>query len=127
MKTNSSIHDPRHMTIIAILKSARVKQRLTQDALAKKLGVTRIYISKTEIGDRNLSVIELLDYCRALDIDVYSIIASINEEAVPENIFGADDFMTGYSIGYLHGKGMTPIDNPISAKIVSRTGKLKDK
>jgi len=120
MKTASSIHDPRQRVISATLKKARLDKRLTQDELAKIMDVSRIFISKTESGDRNLTLIELIDYCAALEINIHEIISGIIGEKVSEELHDNDLFLKAYAIGFLHGTGETPADNPISARIVHR-------
>lgn len=119
MKTNSTIHDPRHMTVIAILKKARSDNGWTQDDLAEKLGVNRVYVSKTEIGERNLSFIELVDYCKALDLNVYTIVKSITGEELPEEVYENEEFLLGYANGFLHGKGEIN-SNSITARILKK-------
>jgi len=125
MKTASSIHDPRQQVISATLKKERLNQKLTQDQLAKMMNVSRIVISKTESGDRNLTLLELIDYCAALKIDIHGIISAIIGEKVSEELHNNDLFLRAYAIGYLHGTGETPADNPISARIVNHE-KSKD-
>lgn len=51
-----------------VLKMERKKRNVSQESLAKMLGIKQSYISKTEIGDRRLDVIELLEYCDAMGI-----------------------------------------------------------
>lgn len=119
MKTNSTIHDPRHMTVIAILKKARTDKGWTQDDVAERLGVNRVYVSKTEIGERNLSFIELIDYCKALDLNIFTVLKSISGEELPEQMYEDDSFLLGYASGFLHGKGETNL-NSISARIVKK-------
>ena len=122
MKTNSTIHDPRHMTVIAVLKKARTDKGWTQDDLAEKLGVNRVYVSKTEIGERNLSFIELLDYCKALDVNIYALIESLMGEKLPEKMYEDESFLIGYASGFLHGKGETN-SNSITARIIRKEEK----
>lgn len=51
-----------------VLKMERKNRNVSQESLAKMLGIKQSYISKTEIGDRRLDVIELLEYCDAMGI-----------------------------------------------------------
>lgn len=51
------------------LKKARLEAKMLQSELAKNLGKPQSYISKVESGERCLDVIELFNYCYALEID----------------------------------------------------------
>ena len=119
VNTNSTLHDPRHMTVITLFKKARSDQRLTQDELAEIMGVTRVYISKTETGERNLSYIELVDYCKALGLDVHAVISSISGEVWPDEYYERDLFIAGFATGFLTAHGVDS-ENTISARIRKR-------
>ena len=136
MRRPSSIHDPRHKVIPAVLRQARLKLRLTQKELAEKMGVTRLFISKTESGDRNLTALELIDYCAAVEINVLALISGITNQEFDEGFFGKkvstkdfsenDMVIKSYALGFLHGAGETSVDNPISARIVHRENKPEE-
>lgn len=51
------------------LKSARLSANIHQEVLAKPLKRPQSYISKIESGERNIDVIELIHYVKALEID----------------------------------------------------------
>lgn len=52
-----------------VLQSIRKKQaKISQEELAKRLGMKQSYVSKTEIGERRLDIMELLEYCNAMDL-----------------------------------------------------------
>lgn len=65
-----TIHDPRYSLVIAKLIQIRDEKKITQVELAKKLFKPQSYISKTELLERRLDVIELLDWLNALESDV---------------------------------------------------------
>ena len=52
-----------------MLVDARQKKELTQVVLAEKLGKNQVWISKYELGNRQLDVIEFLDIARAIGVD----------------------------------------------------------
>ncbi|MCI0566415.1 helix-turn-helix domain-containing protein [bacterium] len=54
-----SIHDKEYREIIERLKKARIEVRLSQQAVADKLGKPQSYISKIESGERRLDVAEM--------------------------------------------------------------------
>jgi transcriptional regulator with XRE-family HTH domain len=51
------------------LKKARVEGGILQKDLAKTLRKPQSYISKIESGERNLDVIEFIQYCEGLGIE----------------------------------------------------------
>jgi len=51
------------------LKNARLQAKMLQADLAKRLKKPQSYISKVESGERNLDVIEFLNYCSAIGIN----------------------------------------------------------
>jgi transcriptional regulator with XRE-family HTH domain len=51
------------------LKKARLAGELHQLDLAKRLKKPQSFISKVESGERNLDVIEFVNYCAALELD----------------------------------------------------------
>lgn len=62
------------------LKNTRLKARLFQRDLAKKLHKPQSYVSKVESGERNLDTIEFISYCNALDLDpIYFLKKLINK------------------------------------------------
>ena len=52
-----------------LLKEARLAGDLRQTDIATKLGRPQSYVAKVEGGERVLSFIEALDYCKALELD----------------------------------------------------------
>ncbi len=61
-----SIHDPRYIEMIHHLKRIRKSNDISQDSLAKSLGIDRTHITKTETFVRRLDFIELCDWLDAL-------------------------------------------------------------
>jgi len=51
------------------LKKARLEGGILQKELAKTLRKPQSYISKIESGERNLDVIEFIQYCEGLGLD----------------------------------------------------------
>ena len=62
MKT---LRSPEHTALIAELKRVRSDAKLTQTALASKLGVAQSYVAKVEGAERRLDVIEFLRWLDA--------------------------------------------------------------
>ena len=55
----------------AILKRNREKQGLSQNKLAKRLGVTQTFISEIERGRKNPSLEQFVRICKELQIKVF--------------------------------------------------------
>lgn len=62
-----SIHDPRYQDLINKLIELRESKDVTQVELAQRLGKPQSYVSKVEILERRLDVIELTDWLEALN------------------------------------------------------------
>ncbi|MCA4791149.1 helix-turn-helix domain-containing protein [Acinetobacter towneri] len=69
-----SIHDPRYQDLIQKLIELRESKNVTQVELAQRLGKPQSYVSKVEILERRLDVIELMDWLNALNTDLSSFI-----------------------------------------------------
>ncbi len=70
-----ALHSPRLGTLCRILREARVRAGLRQTDLAERLGEAQSFVSKYEIGERRLDLIELEQVCAAMDTDLPQIIA----------------------------------------------------
>lgn len=70
----SSLHDPRYRAIIEKLIFIRVSKKMTQVELASTLKKPQSYVSKVEILERRLDIIELKDWLVALDTDIYKFL-----------------------------------------------------
>ena len=56
-----------YKVLLTLLKDARVEAGLRQVDLARKLRVPQSRISKYEVGERRVDIIELREICAALD------------------------------------------------------------
>ncbi|MDR2737960.1 MAG: helix-turn-helix domain-containing protein [Puniceicoccales bacterium] len=55
--------------LIDRLRAKREEAGISQDELSKMLGRTRTFVSKVELGERRLDILEFIHYARALEID----------------------------------------------------------
>jgi transcriptional regulator with XRE-family HTH domain len=62
-------HAQRYRYLPGLLREMRERAGLTQRALAEKLGVSHVFVHKSEIGDRRVDVTEFMDWSRACDVD----------------------------------------------------------
>ena len=61
-----------------LLKEARLAGDLRQTDIASRLGRPQSYVAKVEGGERVLSFIEALDYCKAIDLDPARLIQQLS-------------------------------------------------
>lgn len=65
-----SIHDPRYQDLIKKLIELRESKNVTQIELARRLNKPQSYVSKVEILERRLDVIELMDWLKVLETEI---------------------------------------------------------
>jgi len=56
--------------LTSLLREIRVEARLTQSAVAKRIGQTQSYVSKYEQGEQRLDLLELEAVCKAVGISL---------------------------------------------------------
>jgi len=78
-KFRKSIHSAEHVVLREYLVDKRKKLGLTQRDLGARLSVHHTLIGKVETGDRRLDVVELIDYCKALEVDPHEVVSMIME------------------------------------------------
>ena len=66
--------------LIRLLREMRKNNGLTQVRLASKLEKLQSYVSKYELGERRLDVLELCDVCDACSVDVLDFIRELKKE-----------------------------------------------
>lgn len=73
-------HDPRYRELIGLLKSARKRLGLTQEALAARLDRHQQFVSRYEGGQRRLDAVEFFDVTRELALDPTALLSSLRGE-----------------------------------------------
>lgn len=71
-----SIHDPRYQDLIKKLIELRESQNVTQVEIARLLNKPQSYVSKVEILERRLDVIELMDWLQILKVELISFLSN---------------------------------------------------
>ena len=66
----SKTHTADDTVLRALLRLVRIEAKLTQTDLARRLSRHQSYVSKYEIGERRLDVLELRDVCRAVSVSL---------------------------------------------------------
>ncbi len=75
-----SVHSAEYQLLAARLRAAREGAGLSQRALAARLNKPPSYPHKVETAERELNVIELMDYCAALGVDFSAFVRELTEE-----------------------------------------------
>lgn len=63
-----------------VLIRERKRAGLSQAALAAKLGKPQSYVSKCELGERRVDVVEFLEIADALGADVAALVKGLRED-----------------------------------------------
>jgi transcriptional regulator with XRE-family HTH domain len=61
-----SIHTAEYRVFLDLLRQVRLEAGLTQNELADRLGVTQVFVSKSERGERRIDVLELARFCAVM-------------------------------------------------------------
>lgn len=78
-----SIHTDEYAVLLTLLREAREAAGLTQVQLAKRLKQSQGFVSKVEVGQRRLDVIQLRTICAVLKITLPDFISNL-EERLPK-------------------------------------------
>lgn len=65
--------------LLEILKQSRIDAGLRQVDLADRLGVPQSMVSKYEVGERRLDVLELRDICEALGLCLTDFVKNLED------------------------------------------------
>ena len=74
-----TIYAVEYFELLLLLRKKRLDAELSQKELAKRLGVKRSFIGKTERGERRLDVIELQAICRILGIKLQDFMDELDQ------------------------------------------------
>jgi ribosome-binding protein aMBF1 (putative translation factor) len=72
---DKSIHTDEYELLVDLIKEARVSAGLTQVELAKKLKQSQSFVSKMEVGQRRLDMVQLRTVCSALGTTLPEFVA----------------------------------------------------
>lgn len=75
----SIIYEPEYRILIECLKDYRKQSKMTQSELAIALGCSQAYISKYELCQKRLDVIEVRKICLALGVSFPEMITEFEE------------------------------------------------
>jgi transcriptional regulator with XRE-family HTH domain len=77
----ASLNSAEHKTLLRVLRELRQEAKLTQAELAERLGLPQSFVSKYEIGERRLDLVELAWIARALGVPLGEIVARFERGA----------------------------------------------
>lgn len=72
-----TIYTREYGVMLSVLREKREHVSLTQKELASKLGVTQVFISKCESGQRRLDLIELRAWCAAMGVSTSDFLEAV--------------------------------------------------
>ena len=73
----SRLNDPKYHLLRRLLLEAREAADLSQAQVADKLGRAQSFVSKYELGDRRLDVIEFLHVCDELKVNPVDVLRRV--------------------------------------------------
>ncbi|MDM3391527.1 helix-turn-helix domain-containing protein [Citrobacter sp. Cb013] len=79
----TSVYSDDYQSVISALKQARVRQNITQTAIATALGRPQSFIAKVENGERRLDVVEFIRLAQLLGMDWQSELQRIARKYDP--------------------------------------------
>lgn len=71
------LHTPEYSQFLEQLRQLRLQLGVTQVELSKRLGKPQQYVSRCEVGERRLDVLELMEWCEALGADVNAFLVDL--------------------------------------------------
>jgi len=72
-----SSHYGSYKLFLGMLRELRHENGATQEALAELLGKPQSYVSKYELGERRLDIVETFEICRALNADFAAFVQEL--------------------------------------------------
>lgn len=74
-----SIYTDEYQVLLRLLREARERSGVTQVELARTLGQTQSYVSKIELGDRRIDLIQLRTILAALGVGLADFVARLED------------------------------------------------
>ncbi|BBO33457.1 helix-turn-helix domain-containing protein [Lacipirellula parvula] len=72
------IHSREHKILVSLLRELRSKAGLRQIDMAKKLKRHQSFVSKLELGERRIDVLELREICKAIGTPFLDAVAELD-------------------------------------------------
>lgn len=74
-----TLHSDRYAKFLGELVAMRKRAGLTQRQLAAKLNQRQAYVGKSEVAERRLDILELLDWCQACGEDPTALVQKLQK------------------------------------------------
>ena len=74
-----TLHSDRYAKFLGELVAMRKRAGLTQRQLAAKLNQRQAYVGKSEVAERRLDILELLDWCEACGEDPTTLVRRLQK------------------------------------------------
>lgn len=74
LAVSKSSNDDAYKLFLELLRELRHENGVTQVALADRLGKPQSYVSKYELGERRLDLVEAIKICQALEVDFVAFV-----------------------------------------------------
>lgn len=75
--SRKTIYSPGYERIVALLRQTRTDAGLSQAELARRLERPRTFVTKCELGERRLDLLEWLEFCRACGVEPAVFLAQL--------------------------------------------------
>jgi transcriptional regulator with XRE-family HTH domain len=72
-----TIFSAKHKRLVAEIKRQRKLHGLRQVELARRLGVTHVWISRLESGERRVDVVEFMQLAKAIGFDPLEVLRNV--------------------------------------------------
>jgi len=76
---DKSIHNEDYKRCIELLRLKRIERGITQEQVAAKLNTTQAAVSKIEMCERRIDIIELRNICFALNLSFVDFIDELDK------------------------------------------------
>ena len=78
-----STHSAQYRELLVRMRAAREARGITQQELAKRLGKPQSFVSKAEMGERRLDVVEYLHFMRAIEGEPHALLRQLEQDYRP--------------------------------------------
>jgi transcriptional regulator with XRE-family HTH domain len=75
-----STHSEQYRELLVRMRAARRASGISQQELARRLGKPQSYVSKAEMGERRLDVVEFLHFMRAIAGEPHALLREIERD-----------------------------------------------
>ena len=63
--------------MVKLLRRLRKERGVTQEEVAARIGETQSFVSKCELGGRRLDLLEIREFCRAIDVPFVEFVQEV--------------------------------------------------